>query len=265
MGAANFCLGQVVHKNVAFCPVFLWYDSFADSIMVLQTLIIINAMLLWLNYQYNISLHVFKAWFQYLFTCSAWAAITINFTLTLFIFGLVCIEIFFIFFTGCILKLNLQVHPPCTIDILSSNLNSFTHSIRLRYWVSGSLLEESTWCHYIMVEADSHLKLLPQSILDIYISIWTHWYAAHRHTVAALHSYPPYLAQILGFWVTYGVEMMSLRHGWGWQPPQTASCIYIRYIQTVWEHWYAVHMQMVAALHSYPPNLAQIGGLWVLP
>jgi len=29
-------------------------------------------------------------------------------------------------------------------------------------------------------------------------------------------------AQILGFCVTCGVKMMSLRRGWGWQPPQTA-------------------------------------------
>jgi hypothetical protein len=27
---------------------------------------------------------------------------------------------------------------------------------------------ESKWCHHVMVEADSHLKLLPPSILDIY-------------------------------------------------------------------------------------------------
>ena len=40
--------------------------------------------------------------------------------------------------------------------------------------------------------------------------------------VAALHSYSPYLAQIVGFLVTCGVQMMSLRHGWGWQTPQTA-------------------------------------------
>jgi hypothetical protein len=26
---------------------------------------------------------------------------------------------------------------------------------------------ESKWCHYVMVEADIHLKLLPTSILDI--------------------------------------------------------------------------------------------------
>jgi hypothetical protein len=45
-----------------------------------------------------------------------------------------------------------------------------------------------TYCLYIMVEADSHLKLLPTFILDIQ-SVWAHWYAVHRHMVAALHSY----------------------------------------------------------------------------
>ncbi len=116
-----------------------------------------------------------------------------------------------------------------------------------------------------MVEADSHLELLPPSILDIYkkIEVWTHRYAVHRHKVAALHSYLPYLAHILGFWITYGVEMMSLCHGWGWQPPQTASCIHIRHMQSVWAHWHAVHRHKVAALHSYPPYLAQILGFWV--
>ena len=44
---------------------------------------------------------------------------------------------------------------------------------------------------------------------------------------------------------------MSLRHGWGWQPPQTAPHINIRHIQSVWAHWYAVHGNTVAALHSY--------------
>ncbi len=61
----------------------------------------------------------------------------------------------------------------------------------------------------------------------------------------------PYLAQILGFWVTCGDKMMSLCHGWGCQPPQTASCIHIRHVQSVWAHWYAIHRHMVAALHMY--------------
>ena len=34
--------------------------------------------------------------------------------------------------------------------------------------------------------------------------------------------------------VTCGVIMMSLRHGWGWYPPQTPSCIPIMHIQSVW-------------------------------
>ncbi len=65
------------------------------------------------------------------------------------------------------------------------------------------------------------------------------------------HLIIPYLAQILGFWVTCGVKMMSLCHGLGWQPPQTASCIHIRHIHSVWAHWYAVHGHTIAALHSY--------------
>ncbi len=44
---------------------------------------------------------------------------------------------------------------------------------------------------------------------------------------------------------------MWLCHGWGWQPPQTASHIHMRHDQSVWAHWYAVHRHMVAALHSY--------------
>ncbi len=52
--------------------------------------------------------------------------------------------------------------------------HSFTHPTLLRFWGSGSLVE-SKWCHYVMVEADSHLKLIPASILNIYPSVWAHW------------------------------------------------------------------------------------------
>ncbi len=68
-----------------------------------------------------------------------------------------------------------------------------THPTWLRFWGSGSLVE-SKWCHYVMVEADSHLKLLPATILDIYkvfghfdmlsIGIWCSSLA---------HLYPPYI------------------------------------------------------------------------
>ncbi len=43
----------------------------------------------------------------------------------------------------------------------------FTHTTWLRFWGSGSLVE-SKWCIFVMVDADSHLKLLPISILDTY-------------------------------------------------------------------------------------------------
>ena len=56
------------------------------------------------------------------------------------------------------------------------------------------------------------------------------------------------MAPILGYWITCGVKMMSLRHGWGWQPTQTIYCIHMRHIQSVWAHWYAVHRHLVAAL-----------------
>jgi hypothetical protein len=109
--------------------------------------------------------------------------------------------------------------------------------------------------------------LPPQTASPIHLRhiqcVWAHLFAVHWHMVAALSSYPPYLAQILGFWVTCGVNMMSLHHSWGWQPPHTASNIHIRHIQSVWVHCYAVHGRTVSALHRYPPYLAQILGLWV--
>ncbi len=63
--------------------------------------------------------------------------------------------------------------------------------------------------------------------------------------------YPAYLCHILGFWVTCGVKMMALRHGWDWQPPQTASHIHIRHIQRLWAHWYAVHGKIAVASKGY--------------
>jgi hypothetical protein len=100
----------------------------------------------------------------------------------------------------------------------------------------------------------------PQSASRIHIrhiqSVWAHWYAVHRHTVAALHGYthPTWLR----FWCSGSLghlwrQMMFLflRHVWGSQPPQSACPIHIRHIQSVWAHWYAVHRHTAAALHSY--------------
>jgi hypothetical protein len=96
-----------------------------------------------------------------------------------------------------------------------------------------------------MVEADSHLKLLPTSILDMYKVIehidmlsmgiqyqpytviptlissdlgvlghlWSQTDVITSWMISLTQFYPTYLAQILGFWVTCGVKMMSLCHG----------------------------------------------------
>ncbi len=68
-------------------------------------------------------------------------------------------------------------------------------------------------CHYIMVEADIHLRLVPTSILDIYNVLqplvcclkgkWVHPYIV----------IPAKLAPEFGIWVTCGLKLMSLRHG----------------------------------------------------
>ena len=50
----------------------------------------------------------------------------------------------------------------------------------------------------------------------------------------------------MGFWVTCDVKMMSLRHGWSWRPPQTAT-----YTKCLSTYWYAVHRHMIASLHIY--------------
>ncbi len=94
---------------------------------------------------------------------------------------------------------------------------------------------------------------LPWTASHIHIrhlqSVWTHSYAVHRHTVAALHSYThPIWPRFWAIWVTCWVKIMPLHHGWGWQPPQTASHIHIRNINCVWAHAYAVHRHTISAL-----------------
>ncbi len=65
---------------------------------------------------------------------------------------------------------------------------------------------------------------------------------------------PTILGSNFAVWVTCGVKKMSLSHGWGWQPPQTASCIHIINIQSVSTNWYAVHGYMAVATNSYTHN-----------
>jgi hypothetical protein len=102
-----------------------------------------------------------------------------------------------------------------------------------------------------MVEAVSHIKLLPTSILDIYKVFDTLICCPWSYGSSLKQLYPHYLGQILGFWVTCEVNMMSLRHGWDWQPTQTASYIHLRHVQCVWAHWYAVNGHMAVASNSH--------------
>ena len=75
------------------------------------------------------------------------------------------------------------------------------------------------------------------------------------------------MAQILGFWVTSGVKMMSLRHGWGWQPTQTIYW-YIWDIYKVFEHidmlsidiWLKPYTVLTTLLLG--SNVGVLGHLW---
>jgi hypothetical protein len=93
-----------------------------------------------------------------------------------------------------------------------------------------------------------HQPLLPTFTLyicKVFASIDA--YGSSLEQIPTLHN----LALVLGFWVTCRVSIMSLHHCWGWQPPQTASCVHIRHMKSVWEHWYAVHGHMTVASNSY--------------
>jgi hypothetical protein len=59
-----------------------------------------------------------------------------------------------------------------------------------------------------MVDADSHLKLLPTSILGTYNVIEHIDMLSMGISITLTQLYPPCLAQILGIWITCGVEMM---------------------------------------------------------
>ena len=135
---------------------------------------------------------------------------------------------------------------------MTAALKSFTQSTRrLRFWGSGSLVE-SKWCHYIIVEADSQLKLLSVSILDIYkvfeqidmlsISIWQQPYTVIPTLICSDFG-------VLGHLLSWNdVIIMS------WLRLTAASNCFLHQYQTcqsVWTHWYVVIWHTVAALHSF--------------
>ena len=106
------------------------------------------------------------------------------------------------------------------IDMLSIGIQQQPYTVLptllvsdFRFW--GSLVELK-WCHYVMAKADSHLKLLPPSTLDI-ISVWAHWYAVlsmgiHEQPYTVI---PTLLGSDFGIlchlWSRYDVIMSWLR------------------------------------------------------
>ncbi len=112
----------------------------------------------------------------------------------------------------------------------------------------GSLAEWK-WCHYVMVEADIHLRLLLTSIFGIknvfeVLFCCLKGILVHPYTIT-LAKLPPYFG-LLGH---LRVEMMLLHHGWGWYPPQTGSHIHSRHIQHVWAVDMLSHRHMGAPLY----------------
>jgi len=136
---------------------------------------------------------------------------------------------------------------------------SYTHPTSLRFWGSG-LLVESKWCHYIKVEADSHLKLLSTSILDIY-KVFEH---IDMLSIGNSSSLPqlcsPWFAKILGFWLGYLWSQNDIITSWLrlTAPPQTASTIHIRHIQSVWAHRYAANQQYSSSLTQFYTSYSSI-------
>ncbi len=103
-----------------------------------------------------------------------------------------------------------------------------------------------------MVEADSQIKLLPTSILDIY-KVFGHIFMLSMGIQCQPYTVIPTLCGsdfgVLGHLHSQNDVIMSwLRLT---AMPHTAYCIHIRHLQSVWAHLYAVHRHMVAALHSY--------------
>jgi hypothetical protein len=117
-------------------------------------------------------------------------------------------------------KQSVWAHWYAVLGHIAAALHSYTQTSWVRCWGTESLVEskwwhnviltqiyphtttwvifwgtgtgspmESKWWHNVIVEADSPLKLLPASILDIYKvfvqSCWAHWYAVHGHLAAA--------------------------------------------------------------------------------
>ncbi len=70
---------------------------------------------------------------------------------------------------------------------MGAPLYRYTGQVVPRFWILGSLVEWK-WCHFIIVEAHTHLRLRPISIRHIQ-SVWAIGMVSHRCMGSALYHY----------------------------------------------------------------------------
>ncbi len=97
-------------------------------------------------------------------------------------------------------------------------------------------------------------------------SVWVNSMLYQGHMGAPYTVTPAKLASDLGILgPLWAVKMVPLRHSWGWCPPQTASHILIRHIQSVWAISMLSQGHMVAPFYHYTgqvgPRFGKSGSL----
>ncbi len=91
---------------------------------------------------------------------------------------------------------------------------------------------DTEFLHRIKRSYIQQSSVFPQSTLSSLCCLKGLW--VHPYIVI-----PANLAPDFGIWVTCGVKMMPLHHGWGWHPPQPGSHIHSRQIN-MFEDCFAV-------------------------
>ncbi len=119
-------------------------------------------------------------------------------------------------------------------------LHSFTHPTRLRFWGTWSLLE-SKWCILVMVDAESHLKLLPTSMLDTYKMI------EHIDMLSMGIQYQPYT----GIPTLLGSDFGILGHLWS-QNDVIMSWLRLTATSNCFPHPYWTYTKYLSTLVCYP-------------
>ena len=143
-------------------------------------------------------------------------------------------------------------------------LQNYTHPTWLIFWGSGSLVESND---VIM----SWLRLTATS------NCFLHSYWTYTKCLSTLICYPLaygsslVIPTLLGSYFGVLGHLWSqnewLCHGWGWQPPQTASHIHIRHIQFFFENIHMLSMTIQYQPYIVIPTLVgwyfgALGHLW---